>query len=69
MDVENLLHSLTTRGLTLSLGEALETIAVVGPGALLSLAQQWNTSRRCLRCAHDQQLILFLKISSQKIPS
>ncbi len=40
MNVANLLHSLTTQGLTLSLGEAPETIAVVGPVATLTLEQQ-----------------------------
>lgn len=40
MDISNLLHTLTTQGLRLSLGKAPETIAVVGPVASLTLEQQ-----------------------------
>lgn len=40
MDVANLLHSLTTQGLTLKIGQAPDTIAVVGPVASLTLEQQ-----------------------------
>jgi hypothetical protein len=40
MNIPNLLHSLTNQGLTLSLGEAPDSIAVVGPVASLTLEQQ-----------------------------
>jgi hypothetical protein len=54
MDVAYLLHSLATQGLTLSLGEAPETIAVVGPVASLSLEQQRALSE------HKQTLLAML---------
>lgn len=54
MDVANLLHSLTTQGLTLSLGEAPDTIAVVGPVASLTLEQQRGLTE------HKQTLLSML---------